>query len=251
MARTTLSWASRFRRFTDHKEGNRYVVLAADHKAVRLGQSLYRPRVQHPDLVEHIFKSGGHSRKIGTKCLKGTWRGMPIFTLTLEERKTCPRTCMHWADCYGNKMNWSTRIEHGRALEERIVHELIEMHHQFPAGFIIRLHVLGDFYSVGYVEMWGRALGLLSSLRIFGYTAWHPGTPIGNAIREVRAKYPETFAMRFSDGRPGYGMVTETVLRSDQKSDAIVCPAQTGKTDCCGTCALCWSTPKVIAFIQH
>ncbi len=33
--------------------------------------------------------------------------------------------------------------------------------------------------------------------------------------------------------------------------DAIICPAQTGKADSCGTCALCWHTKRRIAFLQH
>jgi hypothetical protein len=28
-------------------------------------------------------------------------------------------------------------------------------------------------------------------------------------------------------------------------------PAQTGKTDCCATCALCWHSDRTIAFLRH
>jgi hypothetical protein len=37
--------------------------------------------------------------------------------------------------------------------------------------------------------------------------------------------------------------------------NAFICPAQwtpSGKkTECCATCALCWSTTKKVAFLQH
>ena len=47
-------------------------------------------------------------------------------------------------------------------------------------------------------------------------------------------------------------MATEVVEMPDQRSDgSIVCPAQTGKTQCCATCALCWTTKKNIAFLRH
>ena len=32
---------------------------------------------------------------------------------------------------------------------------------------------------------------------------------------------------------------------------AILCPAQTGATDCCATCALCWASTRTIAFRRH
>ena len=32
---------------------------------------------------------------------------------------------------------------------------------------------------------------------------------------------------------------------------AIICPAQTGATDCCATCALCWNSVRSIAFRRH
>ena len=31
---------------------------------------------------------------------KGEFKGYVIYTLTLEERATCPRECYHWDDCY-------------------------------------------------------------------------------------------------------------------------------------------------------
>jgi hypothetical protein len=36
--------------------------------------------------------------------------------------------------------------------------------------------------------------------------------------------------------------------------DGIVCPAQTNRTECCGTCGLCWhenAVDKTIIFIEH
>ena len=42
---------------------------------------------------------------------KGRWRGYPVFTLTLEERATCPSYCEQWDECYGNNMPFGARLE--------------------------------------------------------------------------------------------------------------------------------------------
>jgi hypothetical protein len=55
------------------------------------------------------LKRGEHSRKIGDEILKSKWKGFPVWTLTLEERATCPRTCQHWRSCYGNKISLAAR----------------------------------------------------------------------------------------------------------------------------------------------
>jgi len=47
--------------------------------------------------------------KLGKRVTKGKLAGFPILTLTLEERATCPASCIHYADCYGNNMMNATR----------------------------------------------------------------------------------------------------------------------------------------------
>ena len=48
--------------------------------------------------------------------------------------------------------------------------------------YAIRLHVLGDFYSVEYVEFWNQMLDRFSNIKIFGYTAH----AIDNSFRSVK-----------------------------------------------------------------
>src|SRR4051812_1807050 len=98
------------RRFTDHGEAGQPYTLAPAHIAARLGTSLFREgRLRAATNTDRVLISGHNSRKIGAAVTKGRWSGYPVFTLTLEERATCPRSCLHWLDCYGNKMNWPTR----------------------------------------------------------------------------------------------------------------------------------------------
>ena len=94
------------------------------------------------------LKSGENSAKIGGLIVKGRWRGFPVYTLTLEERATCPRTCHHWRSCFGNGTHLADRIAAGANLEWRLEREVALLDIDHPRGFVVRLHVLGDFYSV-------------------------------------------------------------------------------------------------------
>lgn len=56
----------------------------------------YIKSVKAPDTTR-CFKPGQNNKKIGGPVVtKGHWRGYPVFTLTLEERSTCPPHCEQW-----------------------------------------------------------------------------------------------------------------------------------------------------------
>ena len=48
-------------------------------------------------------------------------------TLTLVERETCPKDCIHWDDCYGNNMPFAHRFsaEDQNLLQKRIYEDLL------------------------------------------------------------------------------------------------------------------------------
>lgn len=234
------------------REGNRTVHLKDDHPAVREGRTIYPHSRKFVEEVGRVLKSGMNSPKTGAEVMKGHWRGFPIFTLTLEERATCPRTCKVWNECYGNKMNWAERIVHDADFEDILWLELEALNKAHPLGFVVRLHILGDFYSEAYVALWGKALLMFPALNVFGYTARDPDLmdPIGVALKRLSDHHWSRFAMRFSGKKWGLQGVV-TVEPGAKPKDAIVCPAQTGATACCGTCGLCWTTRATIAFEKH
>jgi hypothetical protein len=236
------------RRFAEHKPAGNPHVLASSHGAVIEGRTLFGARVATAALQERLLKSGEHNRKIGASVMKGHLRGAKVFTLTLEERATCPRSCAHWRDCYGNNMNWSQRIQVDDDLMPLLDAELRKLHARHGL-ILVRLHVLGDFFSAEYVGFWHDMLDRLPGLHLYGYTARN-GCDIAGAIDWIN-QHPRC-SIRFSDGEEGqFRAVTVDTEDQAAAAGAIVCPAQTGKTDCCGTCALCWSTPKTIAFLRH
>jgi hypothetical protein len=237
------------RRFVSIKPKGHRVHLADDHPALVKGQSLFQARVEDQSERPRLLIDGHNSRKIGKRVMKGRYKGFFIFTLTLEERATCPSSCLEGTTCYGNSMNWARRIKHGRAFEERLWNELADKQAAHPQGFLVRLHILGDFYSTDYANLWAEALEAYPALHIFGYTARDPEGGIGQIICEMLGVWPERFHVRFSGfNGPRNGSI---VIDDASETQHVVCPAQTGKTDCCATCALCWHSDRTIAFLRH
>lgn len=248
-----MTAASTIRRHqTPHKRKDRGiggVVLSALDPAYRTGRTIFPSRVFDPHEVQRLLKDGHQSRKIGKTVMKGPRRGWPIFTLTLEERATCPRSCKAWAFCYGNSMQAAERVVAGPALEEALWNELLKLQFAHPGGFLVRLHVLGDFYSEAYVRLWQRALKAFPALHVFGFTARQLSDPIGQLIAGMAAEQWDRFAIRLSGSSAPQ---KASILVGDEGWEgAIQCPAQTGASDCCATCALCWGSDHSIAFARH
>ncbi len=230
-----------------HGLGNNF-TFKPDHPAI------LENRTRYPHMVGKYswppLKSGYNNAKIGKVVTKGKWAGMPIYTLTLEERKTCG-PCGHKLDCYGNKMLFAARQVHGPSLEAALAENLEGLSVDHPKGFVVRLHVLGDFYSVEYVAFWRKMLDTFPAIRVYGYTARRRGTPIGDALDMLFATHVDRFAMRWSDAPWPRDATVSVDSAQDAPNGSIVCPAQTEKTACCATCGLCWDTRKNIAFISH
>lgn len=238
------------RRFVGlESENGHRIDLKPWHPALRKGSTLFGKSVKPAAQVVTILKSGENSRKLGSLATKGRWKGMPIFGLTLEERDTCPRTCREWATCYGNSMHWAERILDDGTLTRRLWGELASLNARHPAGFIVRLHILGDFYSPGYVAFWRQAIDDFPALRIFGFTARQADDPIGAEVAQLLADQPDRFRIRFS-GAAGDRDAAE-VVDSPEQATGILCPAQRDPARCCATCGLCWQTNRTISFVRH
>ena len=245
------------RRFGSIEPSGRGVVLPGYHPAVRAGNTLFPSRVFAPDELGRVLKTGQQSRKIGAFVTKGGRRGWPIFTLTLEERATCPAPqadgsgCSEWQHCYGNNMQAAERVVHGDGLIAALTLELAGLAAKHPTGFMVRLHVLGDFYSAAYVHFWGAALAAIPALHLFGFTAHSPSSEIGRAVSRLALDHGwGRAAIRFS-GAPHELRAARVIEAGEVDSGAVLCPAQTGAAECCATCALCWNSERTIAFRRH
>ena len=227
-------------------------TLSIDHSAIVNHTTMYPKNVHDPVTYPFKFLKPDTGSKLGKTVRKGRWKGLKFFTLTLEERATCFRGCEHWEDCFGNNMPFAhrfltTTILQQKTLMAKMTKELNELDRKYPQGYVIRTHILGDFFNVRYVRWWAKQLKQRPSLKIYGYSRWHPNTAIGKALDQLRISFPDRFCLRFSN-RP------DDLLSANSEHISkigVVCPEQTGKSKSCGDCALCWSMDKPVVFLDH
>lgn len=230
-----------------------------DHAALAEARTLFPSTVVAPHASPAFLVSGHNNPKLGKEVRKGPWAGLPIYHLTLEERATCPRSCKQWATCFGNSMHLARRHDHAHPDFLPLLRaELVTLARKHGGSLALRLHTLGDFYSVEYVRFWADMLDLLPGLRIFGFTARRvdaddaSSRQIALALRWLTEQAWDAFAIRFSghDGPQGAIVVSE----DDTRESIIMCPAQRHDTAACATCGLCWSETargSTIAFLLH
>lgn len=212
-----------------------------------------------PGVGEDVLKDGALNSKIGGDVLRGHLRGARIFTFSLEERATCPKSCPVYRSCYGNNMPRARRWKPSKPLLAQIAREVAQ-HCSGGKTILIRLHVLGDFYSFDYLSFWVDLLDRHPRLHVFGFTAHRRGTKLGDGIARVRKALGKRFAIRHSGVTGPWGaFLLDFPTREKTIGDAVVCPEQRSAigdlgaddTTHCGSCALCWTSNRPIAFIKH
>lgn len=238
----------------------------ATNETVLAGRSLfYRKGVSKLEDLCSLLVSGHSNVKIGRDVRHGLFKGYWIYTLSFEERATCPRTCHHWITCYGNGMPYAKRIDHTdlpkllSRLEDEIRQHISQRdrHGKTHAGVLIRLHALGDFFSVPYVRFWSAMLSLYPRLACYGYTAHAPDSAIGQEIARLKQLYGRRFAIRWSNGGLEKDCTVPVLPGATKVEGAFICPEQLNLTNAkgqsllCATCGLCWTTDKNVAFLEH
>ena len=213
------------------------------------GRTLFPKSRKGSDYTSKVLKPSTNT-KLG-KVMHKIWPDAKILTLTLEERKTCPSDCAMWTKCYGDNMPFAHRM----SMEDSELRARIEKELKEHKGIVaVRLHVLGDFYSTGYVAFWGRMMVKYPNLRVWGYTAHQPSSDIGRMIRDCNLAFKNRFLVRFSNQpKPIEEEGVYTCAVDDADGDYITCPEQLGKVEDCGKCGLCMN-PKVkkgIRFLSH
>lgn len=178
-----------------------------------------------------------------------------MYSLTLQERTTCPTTCEQWDNCYGNNMPFAHRFDHTdpaflSSLDAQL--KKLSIKHQ-GEGFVVRLHVLGDFYNDVYVKWWAAMLDKYPDLNAFGYTHHDPQSHIGHLLGIMNGQRPDRWVIRFSDDP--VEILSAQVVQSGHvpiKGLEVICPEQEGKAASCAACGLCWSAAtRKILFLEH
>lgn len=251
--------ASKHKRHASYEiDPARVSSLALDSGPISERRTMFPSRVFPVRGVPRLLIAGHNSRKTGSMVAKGPWQGMPIYTLTLQERATCPSQCFMFRTCYGNGMHWARRIEHGHEFEFNLIDEVAALAGRHKQGFVVRLHILGDFYSPFYVSVWHQLLDRVPQLHVFGYTArsFKHDREIATAVEMMNAAHAKRCFIRFSSPlpKPGGATVIEYKPDTSRVSEGIVCPAELSKSECCATCGLCWSGTtrnETIVFVKH
>jgi len=205
-------------------------------EAIDLNQTAFPNTLRFATDVANVLKAGNNDKlgKNRTRFTRGPFRGMPLYSLTLEERATCDSECPLYEKCYGNHMPFAHRFIVNPGLLAAIEREVSILNVRYPKGFVVRLHVLGDFNSVAYVMFWQRLLGNYSALRVYGYT--HQRWAIKAAINSTYRLYPDRFVIYQSDAKEG----TTIRPRANTNDPSLpTCPNQTGKVKSCLDCGLC------------
>lgn len=231
------------------------VQLRPAHTRYR-GSVIASPRKAIPSTGLFVLKRSDNNAKLGNgsyRITKGVFRGMALYMLTLEERATCPDTCQNWNRCFGDNMPFAKRHRVTTSLLPAITQDVRTLARKHPEGFVVRLHILGDFPSVEYVRHWRGLLVKHPELRIFGYTHWPHGSAIGNAVRRLVMEFSPRVSILRSDGEAGDPLPLAITVDRDQPAaaDTILCPEQTGRTASCLTCGLCMNGRTSVSFIDH
>jgi hypothetical protein len=196
-----------------------------------------------------VLKKGSTNKKLGFKVTSKKWKGKRLYALTLTERETCPTSCHHWVDCYGNNMPFAHRFD-TVGLIDKLEQEIPMLLNKHKEGIVIRLHVLGDFYSVAYVEFWQEMLLKYDKLALFGYTAREHDSSIGKALFLLNNRFNERCVIRKS-GEPELDSNWSYAVIESSDANSFTCPEQTNKVKSCADCGLCWTTPKTVKFLSH
>lgn len=197
-----------------------------------------------------MLKSGRNNKKLGAKVTAKMWKDMPLYSLSLEERNTCPKSCQQWDNCYGDNMPFAHRFDHThRDFIPMLKAQIKELSVKHPNGFVVRLHVLGDFYNKSYIATWHEMLGDFPQLNVFGYTHHPLKSKLGKYVHVLNGLYAKRWRVRFSDDTTtefSAHVDTDTV-----KHGGIMCPEQESKTKSCAACGFCWSSERPIVFVEH
>ena len=194
------------------------------------------------------LKKGSNNAKLGFKITRTRWKGKRLYSLTLTERETCPRSCHHWDDCYGNNMPFAHRFS-TEGLMPVLEDDIASLLKQHKDGIVIRLHVLGDFYSGEYIQFWWRMLTTHRKLCIFGYTGHEEDSFLGQQIARLNW-YKARCVIRFSRSKES-NKLHRYAAEEGFEGKHFVCPEQTGKIASCADCGLCWEAPNTVKFLSH
>jgi len=170
---------------------------------------------------------------------------LPSFSLPVL--KTCPgKTEFCSRLCYGLRGRFArqkmidlyqSNLEASKQADfvERIVREILK-----AKAEVFRLHVVGDFYSVEYVEKWLEIADRLRDVKFFGSTRSWRVPRLREAVERFR-DLPNVYLRASIDSthldRPACSWGVWSI-----EGEGDPCPHDYGLVENCITCKKCWQT---------
>jgi hypothetical protein len=195
--------------------------------------------------------------------VRGYFAGYAMYSLTLEERATCYAKCGQLKTCYGNNMPFAKRYNVTETLLAAIDAQLGQLTRK-GRKILLRLHILGDFFSVEYINFWRSMLVKYPTVSAFGYTHWPIITPQGREVERLVKDMAGRFAIKYSTDHAKqipllslYTLGGTIVVKdwADAPKGWIKCPAQMaadrGISLGCAECGIACATTSNVAFVEH
>ena len=200
-----------------------------------------------------VLRPGSDNEKLGRRFKVGKFKNQEIWQLSLEEKgESCPTYCEQWHNCYGNGMPFAARHRVNPTILVAINQDLHTLDGR-RRPYVVRLHVLGDFGSIMYVDYWQSMVNIHPLLYIWGYTHSRPDDPIGMAISRLVLNNPGRVSILRSDGVAGDVLPRAIVVRDwkEVPKGFVKCPEQLGVLDSCASCGICCNGKSEVAFKIH
>lgn len=203
-----------------------------------------------------------------------------IWTFSLPAGDSCPgetETCAGLCYAKGGFFRMpSVKISQARAFEvskkPSFVPNMIAFIKRFGIK-MIRIHAAGDFYSGGYANRWGKIIKACTGTQFYAYTrSWRAKPEIRSAVRKLSKLKNMTLWLScdMHTGTPpswtgcpwAYLAVddddyptkyipnlvfrdkTNTVMRRQPSTDALICPLEQGvdlPLTTCASCRICYN----------
>lgn len=119
---------------------------------------------------------------------------------------------------------------------------------------IVRMHVGGDFFTIGQIEAWISIANKLPDVKFFGFTrSWRVSelVPALDRLRNMTNVKLQA-SVDSQTGRPD-NTWQMAVMETEDVGNSITCLEQTGVQPSCASCGLCYNknVTKNIKFLLH
>lgn len=177
-----------------------------------------------------------------------------ILIFNLPPGKSCLNCKECYKTCYARKaykqypnvkISWNYNLELAKNDPEKLFNSIVNQLKSTKKD-IIRIHSSGDFFSQGYIDLWGKIIKSFPDKKFYVYTKVNKLLDFSN----IRKLNNFNLIKSFIDGHLNYGSI-DYCNKLVKNHGAFLCPATKGKGIRCGQdCNYCINNSRPV-FIEH